>query len=159
MEREDDEGIVERRNLGESDAENHKHYVHLTLVSSARIDDAGSFGKLYSAKWLEFLMLFGVSVRARRRSGLSLPAAALADEPLDGVDEGVQAPVGFAPAAINDPHGFGLRSLVDAERAGALRVDLGQVLETVAAPGLELVDDAVDHTDALHELYKATGRR
>lgn len=54
---------------------------------------------------------------------------------------------------------FGLLSLVDAERAGALRVDLGQVLETVAALGLELVDDAVHHTDALHELYKATGRR
>jgi hypothetical protein len=50
MEREDDEGIVERRNLGEPDAENHKHYVHLTLVSAARINDAGGLGKLYSAK-------------------------------------------------------------------------------------------------------------
>ncbi|MDQ3802971.1 MAG: hypothetical protein M3416_03845 [Acidobacteriota bacterium] len=49
---------------------------------------------------------------------------------------------------------FGRLSLVDAERARTLRGDLGQVLETVAALGLELVDDAVHRTDSLHELYK-----
>jgi hypothetical protein len=50
MEREDDDGVAGRRDSGESDAQNHKHEIHLTLASGARIDDARPDGKLYFAK-------------------------------------------------------------------------------------------------------------
>jgi hypothetical protein len=50
MEREDDRGVALRRDSGESDAQDHKHEIHLTRVSAARIDDGRRLGKLYFAK-------------------------------------------------------------------------------------------------------------